>query len=53
MGPPPDETKDDENIYIYTHKAFDINYNENRVHISASTRGFASLATLTLTDPAA
>ncbi len=31
VGPPPEETKDDDNIYIYTHKAFDINYNDNRV----------------------
>lgn len=31
VGPPPEETKDDEQIYIYTHKAFDINYNGNRV----------------------
>jgi transmembrane 9 superfamily member 3 len=31
VGPPPEETKDDQNIYIYTHKSFDINYNDNRV----------------------
>jgi transmembrane 9 superfamily protein 3 len=31
VGPPPEETKDDDNIYIYTHKAFDINYNDNRI----------------------
>jgi hypothetical protein len=31
VGPPPEETKDEEHIYIYTHKSFDINYNENRV----------------------
>jgi hypothetical protein len=37
VGPPPEETKDDDNIYIYTHKAFDVNYNENRVSIAAST----------------
>ena len=30
VGPPPEETKDEEHIYIYTHKAFDINYNDNR-----------------------
>ena len=30
-GPPPEETKDEEHIYIYTHKSFDINYNDNRV----------------------
>ncbi len=37
VGPPPEETKDDENIYIYTHKAFDVNYNENRVRSKASS----------------
>ena len=37
VGPPPEETKDDENIYIYTHKAFDVNYNENRVRRSSAT----------------
>jgi hypothetical protein len=31
VGPPPEETKDDEHIFIYTHKSFDINYNDNRV----------------------
>ena len=31
VGPPPEETKDDDHIYVYTHKSFDINYNENRV----------------------
>mmetsp|Transcript_599 Transcript_599/g.1733 ORF Transcript_599/g.1733 Transcript_599/m.1733 type:complete len:590 (+) Transcript_599:315-2084(+) len=31
VGPPPEETKDDENIYIYTHKAFEIAYNDNRI----------------------
>ena len=31
VGPPPEETKDEEHIYIYTHKSFDINYNDNRV----------------------
>ncbi|KAK9810284.1 hypothetical protein WJX72_007991 [[Myrmecia] bisecta] len=31
VGPPPEETKDEEQIYIYTHKSFDINYNENRI----------------------
>ena len=37
VGPPPEETKDDDNIYIYTHKAFDVNYNENRVSAEGST----------------
>ena len=31
VGPPPEETKEADNIYIYTHKSFDINYNGNRV----------------------
>ncbi|KAK9908535.1 hypothetical protein WJX75_009309 [Coccomyxa subellipsoidea] len=31
VGPPPEETKDEEHIYIYTHKSFDINYNDNRI----------------------
>ena len=31
VGPPPEESKDDKQIYIYAHKSFDINYNENRV----------------------
>jgi hypothetical protein len=31
VGPPPEETRDEERIYIWTHKSFDINYNENRV----------------------
>ena len=30
VGPPPEESKDDKQIYIYAHKSFDINYNENR-----------------------
>lgn len=39
VGPPPEETKDEEHIYIYTHKSFDINYNDNRV--PASTLPFS------------
>ncbi|KAK9810909.1 hypothetical protein WJX73_007474 [Symbiochloris irregularis] len=31
VGPPPDETPEDDNIYIYTHKSLRINYNENRI----------------------
>ena len=31
VGPPPEETKEADSIYIYTHKSFDINYNGNRV----------------------
>jgi len=45
VGPPPEETKDDENIYIYTHKAFDVNYNENRVRRSRGTPVRAVAAT--------
>ena len=37
VGPPPEETKDEEHIYIYTHKSFDINYNDNRVRIPTAT----------------
>ena len=47
VGPPPEETKDEEHIYIYTHKSFDINYNDDRVrrmftwnHASSSKLGF-------------
>lgn len=35
VGPPPEETKDEEHIYLYTHKSFDINYNDNRVRSEA------------------
>ena len=31
VGPPPEETNDEEHIYIWTHKSFDLNYNEDRV----------------------
>ena len=31
VGPPPEQTKGDNNIYIYTHKSLDIAYNGNRV----------------------
>lgn len=31
VGPPPEKTKDDDTIYIYTHKSFDISFNENHV----------------------
>ncbi len=36
MGPPPEEAKDEKQIYIYAHKSFDINYNENRVPARAT-----------------
>lgn len=35
VGPPPEETKDDDNIYIYTHKNLDVAFNENRVRASS------------------
>jgi transmembrane 9 superfamily member 3 len=31
VGPPPEETKDDDNIYIYTHKQLEVAFNDNRV----------------------
>jgi hypothetical protein len=31
VGPPPEQTKGDSNVYIYTHKTFDIAYNGDRV----------------------
>ena len=31
VGLPPEEAKDDEHIYIYTHKSLEINYNGDRV----------------------
>ena len=31
VGLPPEEAKDDDHIYIYTHKSLEINYNEDRV----------------------
>jgi transmembrane 9 superfamily protein 3 len=31
VGPPPEQTKGDSNTYIYTHKSFDIAYNNDRV----------------------
>ena len=31
VGPPPEQTKGDETVYIYTHKTFDIAYNGDRV----------------------
>ena len=40
VGPPPEESKDDKQIYIYAHKSFDINYNENRVR--GTCRSWAS-----------
>lgn len=31
VGPPPEQTKDDSAVYIYTHKTLDIAYNGDRV----------------------
>lgn len=31
VGLPPEEAKDDEHIYLYTHKSLEINFNEDRV----------------------
>ena len=33
VGLPPEEAKDDEHIYLYTHKSLEINYNEDRVSL--------------------
>lgn len=31
VGPPPEESPGDEDVYIWTHKLLRINYNDNRV----------------------
>lgn len=31
VGLPPEEAKDDEHIYLYTHKSLEISYNDDRV----------------------
>ena len=46
VGPPPEETKDDDNIYVYTHKTFDVDYNDNRVRRRPTPWGGASLDAL-------
>ena len=33
VGPPPEQTKGDSNVYIYTHKSLDVAYNGNRVSL--------------------
>lgn len=33
VGPPPEQTKGDTNVYIYTHKTLDIAYNGDRVGV--------------------
>lgn len=35
VGPPPEETKDSQG-HIWTHKSFDIDYNDNRVRLNIS-----------------
>lgn len=38
VGPPPEQTKGDANVYIYTHKSFDIAYNGDRIiHINLTS----------------
>lgn len=34
VGLPPEEAKDDQHIYIYTHKSLEINYNGDRVRVT-------------------
>lgn len=36
VGPPPEQTKGDSTVYIYTHKTFDIAYNGDRVGAESS-----------------
>lgn len=38
VGPPPEQTQGDTNVYIYTHKTFDIAYNGNSViHVNLTS----------------
>ncbi|KDD76545.1 endomembrane protein 70 [Helicosporidium sp. ATCC 50920] len=38
VGPPPEQTKDDANVYVYTHRAFDVAYNGERViHVNLTS----------------
>lgn len=38
VGPPPEQTNDDSNVYIYTHKSFDIAWNGDRiVHVNLTS----------------
>ena len=43
VGLPPEEAKDDEHIYLYTHKSLEINYNEDRVSISLTSSSYAPI----------
>ena len=36
VGPPPEETKEAPDGHIWTHKSFDIDYNENRVSFQST-----------------
>ncbi|KAI3436249.1 hypothetical protein D9Q98_002302 [Chlorella vulgaris] len=53
VGPPPEQTQGDTNVYIYTHKSLDIAYNGDRIiHInltSESPQPLTSGASLTFT----
>ena len=31
VGPPPEETPEDDSVYLWTHKLLKIGYNDNRV----------------------
>lgn len=38
VGPPPEQTNDDTNVYLYTHKSLDIAYNGDRIiHINLTS----------------
>lgn len=38
VGPPPEQTEDEKSRYIYTHKTFDIAYNEDRIiHVNLTS----------------
>ena len=38
VGLPPEEAKDDQHIYIYTHKSLEISYNGDRVRVTGILR---------------
>lgn len=42
VGLPPEEAKDDQHIYIYTHKSLDISYNGDRVRLTGILKPIAS-----------
>lgn len=43
VGPPPEQTQGDTNVYIYTHKSFDVAYNGGRVSGVAGRAGRAGV----------